>query len=365
MADEVVTGPVETSLGPEQNEAVAADVVARRENDLDTPRIEPQIASARAEPRLSLPRTGPRLAPPRIEPRPAPEPPMLPAPDAAAAEDGRTRINDDRFIKDLNRLKDLRSFLIQEAVVVAASDSRALEFGRLNQLQYNMLNDGRGRDPTPEEWSQVEWRTRVLFGLLTPALRRRFVLGAVPGMLAWLPLILALVALAALILAIKSYNTDFLRMGSIGANALPFYLVWLMSLGAIGAIAFIGMNALSVQEDITFDLTNRRLIIMRIGLGALFGLVLTLPFGFQGFLDFCHTIVAGGEPSPAQQAGQSPPPTVTIQALMLVLPFVLGFSTSLVILILNRFVDAVQGFFGRKPADSAAATPPVATAVRL
>src|SRR5712692_2664941 len=60
---------------------------------------------------------------------------------------------------------------------------------------------------------------------------------------------------------------------------LPPYIVWLTALGALGSIAFIGMNVLSVQEDATFDLTNERLMILRIALGGLFGLILGLPFG--------------------------------------------------------------------------------------
>src|ERR1700727_1513021 len=43
-----------------------------------------------------------------------------------------TRINDDNFMQDLGRLKELRSFLIQEAVPVRTADAGALEFGRLN-----------------------------------------------------------------------------------------------------------------------------------------------------------------------------------------------------------------------------------------
>jgi hypothetical protein len=54
-------------------------------------------------------------------------------------------------------------------------------------------------------------------------------------------------------------------------------------MGAIGSVAFIGMNALSVQQDVTFDLNNDRLMVLRIVLGALFGIVLTLPFGFTQF----------------------------------------------------------------------------------
>ena len=37
------------------------------------------------------------------------------------------------------------------------------------------------------------------------------------------------------------------------------------------------------------------------------------------------------------------------QALWLLMPFVLGFSTSLVILVLARAVEAVQTFFGKSP----------------
>src|SRR5258708_29306315 len=79
---------------------------------------------------------------------------------------------------------------------------------------------------------------------------------------------------------------------------------------------------------------------LRITLGALFGLVLTLPFGFTGFRDF----IAGlsGLPLPG-----SDPPKVTTQAMLLLFPFILGFSTSLVIMVLNRLVDAVQAFFGK------------------
>lgn len=164
-----------------------------------------------------------------------------------------------------------------------------------------------------------------------------------------------LIALASLIFAIRFYSLAGLHESSIGVSVLPFYLIWLMSLGAIGSVAFIGMNALSVQEDITFDLTNSRLILMRIALGALFGLVLSLPFGFDGFLEFCKAIVLG-KPLQPTGASDSTQQTVTIQAMILVLPFILGFSTSLVILILNRLVDGVQGFFGRRDSQAAAAS---------
>jgi len=63
-------------------------------------------------------------------------------------------------------------------------------------------------------------------------------------------------------------------------QALACYFLWTACLGAIGAIAFLSMNALSIQQDVTFDLTNKSLLAVRIVLGSLFGVVLRFPLGF-------------------------------------------------------------------------------------
>ena len=302
-------------------------------------------------------------------PRPEAEAEVPPSVAGALGTSEQTTniINDQDFMSDLKRLRELRSFFLQEAVIVERN-STAFRFGRLNLLRSPLPLEQHARTfraPTELEYNQVESHWQTLLGLLTPALRRRFILGAIPQYLAWFPIILAVIALGSLYLAISKYGqasavaTATVPAAAqqsqspgvagalaaahygIGVAVLPYYLLWLMSLGAIGAIAFIGMNALSLQEDVTFDLTNSRLITMRITLGSLFGLVLTLPFGFDGFLVFCRSINAG------TGTGKVANPNWTVQAILLLLPFVLGFSTSLVILILNRAVEAVQGFFGR------------------
>jgi hypothetical protein len=220
------------------------------------------------------------------------------------------RINDVQFMHDLKWLKELRSFLIQEAINISPGESDPLSFGTLNLLRYDIS----GRAPTEEEWSKVELFTQALFRLLTEPLRRRCILGGIPMWVSALPIMLALLAVAALFGATRSA----------GPIQLLCYLGWLIFLGAIGSVAFIGMNALSVQQDITFDLTNRRLMILRIALGSLFGLVLTLPFGVDRFKDFILGITGVVKSIPAD-----PGKTVTNQALLLLLPFILGFSTSL------------------------------------
>lgn len=252
---------------------------------------------------------------------------------------GQNCINDAHFIQELRRLKELRSFLIHEAISVSTADSIPVSLGRLNQLQYG----SGGRAPTPEEWAEVELHTQTLFGRLNEPLRKRFMLGQIPTWMAALALILAVIAVAALIGSAVTFHLT-INSATVGIDTLPWYLAWLMCLGALGSVAYIGMNALSVQEDITFDLTNRRLMLLRITLGALFGLVLTLPFGFAQFIEFIRFIL-NGPPEGGVDAGK-----LTVQAVLLLLPFILGFSTSLVIMALNRLMDAVQAFFGRSDA---------------
>src|SRR5215813_8059404 len=72
-------------------------------------------------------------------------------------------VNDPNFIRDLTRLKELRSFLIQEAIDISGGDGLTLSFGSLNLLQFSE----KGRAPTLDEWAAVERLTQSLFRLLT------------------------------------------------------------------------------------------------------------------------------------------------------------------------------------------------------
>ena len=255
-----------------------------------------------------------------------------PADDSEGSES--IDISDEFFIKDLKRLKELRSFLIEQAVCMDALSSHVTSFGRLNRLRYHP----KGRMPTEAEWTTVENNTEALFKVLTEPLRRKFILGETPWWVTMAAAGFALFAVFSLLGAIclmEWYNDD---RG--GTKVLPLYIFWLLSLGAVGATAFIAMNALSLQEDATFDLSNTRLIVLRIALGALFALVLCIPFGFNDFVEFLRYLRdPRAAPQSAAEASRS--------TLMLLLPFILGFSTSLVIMVLNRFVEAVHTFFGK------------------
>jgi hypothetical protein len=144
--------------------------------------------------------------------------------------------------------------------------------GNLSALYYHMG----GRPSTVAEWNQVEKQTQALFLLLTPALRRKFLMGGTSWMVAWMPVYFLGVAALALVFAAVTIDRGWPIFWM-----LLVYLIWLATLGAVGALAFIGMNALSIQDDITFDLNNKRLMLLRVALGALFAVVLTLPLAIQ------------------------------------------------------------------------------------
>jgi hypothetical protein len=239
-------------------------------------------------------------------------------------------IRDMRFMSQVGTLTSLKTFLLTEAIEIRAEDAPLISFGVLYQLRYS--DDG--RLPTLEEWELLDGRSQKLFSYLEDdEIRRRFQLKQTANLIAGLPVALIIAALASLMIATFIVDRNLL---------LLCYFFWTICLGAIGAIAFLSVNALSIQKDVTFDLTNKSLLAVRIVLGSLFGVVLSIPVGFDSFVTFCESLAFGGSKVGAANNVVS----FSLQAVLLLLPFILGFSTSLVILVMNRFVESIAVFFG-------------------
>jgi hypothetical protein len=260
------------------------------------------------------------------------------------------QINDARFYKDIRLLINLRGFLIKEVEGLTPEQSEAIKLGSLNDLALVKRNSG--RRPTAVEWDKVEVLTQNMYSMLSEPLRKKFALGEVSLWFMAVPIFLVL--MAAFVLSIGIYYRGLDNPGR-SSDVFLWYLGWVIALGGMGSIAFISMNSLSVQQDATFDMTNGRLLLLRIITGALFAMVLSVPFGAPQFIAFLDSVIASAKPAVAAVATASAPAsgkvgaTVLQQSLYLILPFVLGFSTSLVILIMNRLVEAAQTFFGKGP----------------
>lgn len=247
------------------------------------------------------------------------------APDTTLGAASTYAINSGIFVKQLKELRELRSFVRRTTTV----STQEVSLGILDRIEKSK----KGREPSPEEWQALERTTQLLYSQLTPELRHKYALGAVTGPMALAALCLLCLASLSLALVIELNTRSFV---------LTSYLIWLISLGAIGSIASLGMNILSVQKDVTFDLKDKRHLLLRVVLGALFGLVLTLPLGFHEFSTFTSYV----DYSIYKHGDKPETPDQWTQLILLLLPFILGFSTSLVITVLNRLVTSVQAFFG-------------------
>src|SRR5262245_14706346 len=105
--------------------------------------------------------------------------------DAETLPEDRTIAIEDRiFCSYLDRLKRLHYFLYQEAVPLGSLGASAIGMGDLNVLRHGSP----GRAPTVGEWNKVEQQTQLLFQLLTPSLRRKFLMSETPWVVALLPI---------------------------------------------------------------------------------------------------------------------------------------------------------------------------------
>jgi hypothetical protein len=186
--------------------------------------------------------------------------------------------------------------------------------------------------------------------LFNPELQRRFRLQVTQRIITSTPIFLLLFAFLALALAVFAPAGTPPDITGAGWR-FAAYLAWTSCLGGLGAIGFLAVNSLAIQEDATFDISNQSLVVMRIVLGALFGCIVSLPFCFPYFKEFTGWVLNGG----GLDAGHG---------VLLLVPFLLGFSTTLVMAVLNRMIGGIETMFGIersavKEAPRAADSPPI------
>jgi hypothetical protein len=138
------------------------------------------------------------------------------------------------------------------------------------------------------------------------------------------------------LLSEEQHNDDRKRRETKLPQSVVFtvFLLWTVVVGALGGFAFVLLNALGIEVDPTIDVTDRNSMWFRVLLGALFSVILTFPFGYKPFYLFNMQILNAQLETGPQQAA------------LLFMPFLFGFSTSLVLTVLNRLAEGVQTFFG-------------------
>ena len=243
---------------------------------------------------------------------------------------GSHTISDETFFAMVGKLRALRDFLSQAAIPLQPTSGSSFKIGNIYQLRFS----SDGREATADEWDQVNAQIQEIYALLGPRLRRTFLATETPWLVPSLASLLLFASVLDILLLVVINERGWF-------NGLVFggYLIFSTSLGALGALASIALNAILIQSDIKFDVSNPRLIAIRVVVGALFGCILDLPFGYNNFFVF---ITNSNFVGPDLQLSLS-------QAMLLLLPFIFGYSTSVVLVILNRLAESVENFFGKEP----------------
>jgi hypothetical protein len=255
-------------------------------------------------------------------------------------------ICDRRFIEQLNALIALRQFLLDEMVELNPGGDESSNLEGLNLLSFNPT----GRLPTIEEWRLLDDKYSMTISRMNIDLRMKFRIKKLGLFFGILPVVFMVTSILATIIYIMvtSYLVDDKYQVLYTAILLLCFVLWTIAQGGLGACAFVGTKLITrtvsaskevpsntVQSDIeSADLTDRNYLKMRIVLGSLFALLLCFPISRISMEKM------GNEFS-------STNPTINPGDLIqIIVPFIVGFSTSLVLTILTKLVAAIQEFLG-------------------
>jgi hypothetical protein len=247
-------------------------------------------------------------------------------------------ISDKRFVGQLQEVKDLKQFLFEQKVRFEPTQLGSIDLGSLNNLYFSST----GRVPTSEEWKLLDEKIAVLASYLSDELRQKIRVRELSVFFDTLPLIFLLATLATVLY--RFLYGGFLTKGTLLFNAsfLLSLIVWTVAQGGLGACAFLGTRLATKHSEKgsidnfadVADITDESILRIRIVLGCLFGSLIGVPIGSLAF-DKMGTAIYDSNISltPSDFA-------------LIVLPFMVGFSTNLVLAILERFIESIRTFFG-------------------
>jgi hypothetical protein len=246
-------------------------------------------------------------------------------------------IGNERFIRQLDQLRELKEFLFEEKAQFKEEDLGSIDLEELNNLSYSPA----GRVPSAEEWRTLDEKLAKLASYLTDDLRRKIRIRELALFFRTLPIIFLALSVVATVLYINL--PYFLDSGSNWRLMTWLIIVstWSISQGGLGACAFLGTSVIMKSSIInqtapveSVDLTDRNFLIIRVILGTLFAVLLGLPFSPLG-LNVFSDLYWHGEIVPNES-----------NLLLSLIPFLAGFSTNLVLVVLGKFVVAIEAVFG-------------------
>ncbi len=249
-------------------------------------------------------------------------------------------ISDRRFAAQLGAIEALKQFLYDEEILIKGVHVETIDLGSLNNLKYA----ADGRLPTEDEWRALDQKLVALTPMLTPELRWKLRVRQLSFFFRTLPIIsiLASVVTTYCLIVINEliadHNSVLYVILYTGTN-----IVWTISQGALGACAFLSISvmaliskkrALSDGLYPAVDITDKTILAARVILGALFALLLGLPVAGSALATIWLSFKSGARPPPINDY------------ILVLAPFMFGFSTTLVLSIFDRIVKGIGVLFG-------------------
>jgi hypothetical protein len=246
-------------------------------------------------------------------------------------------IANERFIRQLDELRQLKEFLFEEKVQFKEDDLDGIDLEELNNLAYASV----GRVPSVGEWRTLDEKLSKLASYLNDDLRRKIRIHELKLYFRYLPIgFLATTVVSTILYA----NLYLINSGSPWRALLWLLIIsaWTASQGGLGACAFLGtsvimktsiLNDASARENV--DLTDRNFLTIRVILGTSFAVIIGLPYSPLG-LNLIPDLYLKGAILPVNEYNFT----------LSLIPFLAGFSTNLVLVILGKIVGAIEAVFG-------------------
>ena len=258
---------------------------------------------------------------------------------------GRTPIyiNDWRFSQRLRYIRSLKDFLIEDGSAAQSQKASSIDLAALNNCHYRLV----GRAPTLSEWSLVNHKTSELIDSMDDNIRDRFRSRNKIASFYKIPTYFIIISAIATIYYFlypnfldPSKNKVIYQL-----SFLTSLVVWTLAQGGLGAGALVATRIIGARQGDTVQMKSAdeplgalgdpSLLKLRVLIGCLLAVTVGLPFSYVALEEIRNQLYMGKVSY------------VGFQSLaFVVVPFMLGFSTELILGILNRLTTAIRTLFG-------------------
>ena len=248
------------------------------------------------------------------------------------------KISDRLFIQQLGYTRSLVTFLIRRQALPEKPPDVLANLAALGSMRYSAA----GRAASEEEWRKLYVISHGLASELPLEIATAFSIWRLRTFFGLFPLIFLIMGTLALEATyLKGYAVE--GSGWYYFIGLAAVLSWTCALGGLGTSAFFGTSLLAQLASATGndqaklkEITDYTYLQTRLMIGILFAFVLGLPFG--------HLSLVTASSSLYEDVVWNAELVTTI--LHILAPFLLGFSTALVLAILERLIEGIKTTLG-------------------